>query len=126
MSSSFFAAMTAICFFCFLFSFLINCPFSSSCCASRDQANHVSSAYREHHEEDGSGSNGRQHNKAVFLIVVQLVPISSFCLLVCNFCLLVSSFPLPASAAASTSPPNFSSKSRAYGKTLLGLAASEP
>src|SRR6266436_3268846 len=88
MSSSFFAAMTAICFFCFLFSFLINCPFSSSCCASRDQANHVLSAYREHHEEDGSGSNGRQHNKAVFLIVVQLVPISSFCLL-------VSSFPFP-------------------------------
>src|SRR5260370_37540554 len=73
MSSSFFAAMTAICFFCFLFSFIINCPFTSSCCASRDQANHVLSAYREHHEEDGSGSNVRQHNKSVFLIVVQLV-----------------------------------------------------
>src|SRR5260370_29587430 len=82
MSSSFFAAMTAICFFCFLFSFLINCPFSSSCCATRDQANHVLSASHEHHEEDGSGSNRRQHNKAAFLIVVLLFPLSTFSLLV--------------------------------------------
>src|SRR5260370_34334815 len=74
MSASFFAAMMAICFFCFLFSFFINCPFASSCRASRDQANDVLSAHRKHHEEDGSGIDGGQHNKAAFLIAVQLVP----------------------------------------------------
>src|SRR5712664_4013024 len=74
MSASFFAATTAICFFCFLFSFFINCPFASSCCASRDYANDVLSAYGEHHKKNDSGSDGGQHDEAAFLIAMQLVP----------------------------------------------------
>src|SRR5258708_40377650 len=74
MSASFFAAIAAICFFCFLFSFFINCPFSPSCRASRDYANDVLGAYREHYEGDGSDIDGGHHNKAAFLIAVQLLP----------------------------------------------------